>query len=697
MIIELKKVAPLTSAFNMSKMESDWYAKLRTIIARLNAGIYNFNDLQSQVDETNEKLSALTDRVTTAEENIVDLTNRMETAEGKITTLEGNVEQLRSDVDALTLRVTKNEEDIAAINAEIVVINGKIDAINEQIAVINSKLENHEERITTNEGNITDLQTRMTEEEAKSVKFREDIDALTAELTEFEKDMHNEIDGLKAMDQSIMNNITAIQATVTGIQNTIGSLQHNYDELRDRVVNLEDHDTTIDSEIATIKETLSVATDLVNRMKDGENGYVWTATTAHPDGEWVLPEGHDYGVRITSLEGRMTNAEGRLDDQRAAIQGNTNNIDSLNDEMQAVRVEQDDQNHKITSVEAWAEKYQLLDHELKQGTGNGEVFTSTTDHPEGTWKTPDTSATDALGDRVTELESTTSALDQEVKELGTLATTANTNALDAKSTATTANTKAETAIEDAAGAEAKAETAMQEVDAVKGMFAGGTDGQVFTSTTANPTGEWKDASGGLPSTIGHDIGSVLTLVDDSGNTHPEWKIMESSVYSKGFMLVEQADGYSGDTIVLNPVDRSGNELTGITEDSLLYTVTACGFGIGATLSIGEESVNIDINLPFNEFIPYNSNGGRINIEVPYIYQLQGNSYPITLIISADYSITGFNSQTVKLSGPIIFNVVAINNNPNLLKDFNIELKAGTLKTYTIGQSGSKNIVCYKLV
>lgn len=209
-VVKIKKVAPLTSAFAVAGISSDWLDKLRYIIYAINQSIDNVNDLQAQSDETNEKLSTVTERVTQAEADIDSLKTRMDNAEGDITTIKSDIATIQAELVSMKERLNTAEGNIETLQSDVTEINAKINTINERITAINATLVEYGERITATEEKNGEQDTRLESIEEKNVEQDTRLESIE------EKDV--EQDG----------RLEVLEQRVTTVEDVVATYSHEF-------------------------------------------------------------------------------------------------------------------------------------------------------------------------------------------------------------------------------------------------------------------------------------------------------------------------------------------------------------------------------------------------------------------------------------------------------------------------------------
>lgn len=409
MILRIKNIAPLTSAYNIIPQPlSDWYVKLVEIIAGLNVQIDNVNDLQSQADDIVSKAEALAERVETNENNILDLQGRMTDAEGNISNLTVRVGALETDLANVKLQVQNNRQDIDSLISSVNTINGEIDKINSEIETINQTLTEHDTRITQNATDITELK-------AKDQEHDQEIQ----ELKDHDTVLDGQVKDLQDKDVEHDAHLSELDSDITRIDQKDEEQDGRLDSLENRADVLETEQAANEKAIQDNAKNISDNYDAIQEIK-----------TEQADQNDQLTK-HDQ--RITSLEKRADNTDNefaeleskfnnlkakfaalghdvhdQLDNIRTSVSTNTSTIASLQSQVTllnelyqelyrdhqewaawrpTVDSEIDHLNNDVADLQIEVQKFTALYERLSDTVGKENfVWTSTTENPTGEWK-----------------------------------------------------------------------------------------------------------------------------------------------------------------------------------------------------------------------------------------------------------------------------------------------------------------------
>lgn len=363
MVTKVKKVAPLTSAFNVQGISSDWYDKMRSMIYAINRGIENINDLQEQSDALAERATSLEGRMDTAEDNIQNLLDRVSVNEGKIANLEEFTQQLDEALSALTTRVETNEDNIETLQEDVVRINAAIDVINGQIAKINETLEAHDGRITINEQDIVDIKAKDVEQDQELEMIQEEqviqnklIEGLRTDVTAIQEEQvvqNGRLDGLDSKTDATNKVVADHTEKLEGLRTDVDTNKGLIDDLDKDFADLQVAFTALQEDITKKVDALQVAVTVNINSIAAINSHVTLLDNLY----------HELETRISNnksaSETKDTELEGKIAELREALDQLEAEVGSLNEI-----------------------KTRMLENEGKEGY----VWTSTAENPSGEWQ-----------------------------------------------------------------------------------------------------------------------------------------------------------------------------------------------------------------------------------------------------------------------------------------------------------------------
>lgn len=422
MIIKINHIGSLMNA-DYPGIQSDWLDKLREIIAKINIGIDNVNDLQSQVTTTDGNLSELTEQV---EQLRTDLDN-LTTTVGDHTTAIGMLQQ---EMVAVKGDIATLQSSVDGIKADILAINVQIATINNSIASINTTLEDHANHLVTLDGNVTELQKKDEELQSYIEANQQNIEKLQEITTTQGQDIAGLRRDVDTHTQQITNQLGAIndltarvddhQTAITDAQTAIGNLttqvtanvQHLLDhnkqitQLQEDVIMLTKDLTNLEARFQTLSQTVGVQANTIAAMQ---------TTIGHMQDD------------ISQMGDRMTAAEGRIDTINTTITAINNtlasmqgDIKTLQDAMTAAQ-SNIDQLNTITAnhdTQITALQQDKVDKTMFANGQDGQVWTAgdgATNPASGYWHTPE--ILPEVDDRLTAVETDVSNLKTTVGEI----------------------------------------------------------------------------------------------------------------------------------------------------------------------------------------------------------------------------------------------------------------------------------------
>lgn len=152
----------------------------------------NTNEIASVKAKANlneQKINALTPRVTAAEADIVALDGRLDVAESDIDNLEVHMSAAEDDIDSLEDRMTSAEGNIDALGSRMTTAEGDIDAL--------------EGRMDTAEGDIDSLQEAVDQHADLIDGLNDDVTALEGRMDAAEDKNDEQDDKLDELDRKI--------------------------------------------------------------------------------------------------------------------------------------------------------------------------------------------------------------------------------------------------------------------------------------------------------------------------------------------------------------------------------------------------------------------------------------------------------------------------------------------------------------
>lgn len=254
----------------------------------------DISNIESDISDINDAASALTTRVGTTETKIGTLETWKTEASSDIATL-------KSDVQAVALQASTNKTDIA----DLVTRMNAVDGAKGTVAQL-------DERVTANEGDIQTLSNDLGDLEARVETNEDNIEKLQTDVTEA-KNTANTVSGLvgKATDGTT-------QSTAFG-----------------RIAKLEAADTTINSEITSIKETNTTQGTAITNLQTSV-GNLESSVTAHGTDianlQTAVGKKAD-SITVSALANRVTAVEDVNTEQTSSISANTNSIDAINQKL----------------------------------------------------------------------------------------------------------------------------------------------------------------------------------------------------------------------------------------------------------------------------------------------------------------------------------------------------------------------------
>lgn len=422
MIIKINHIGNLINA-DYPGIQSDWLDKLREIIGKINVGIDNVNDLQSQVTTTDGNLSELTEQVEQLRSDLDNLT----TTVGDHTTAIGMLQQ---EMVAVKGDIATLQSSVDGIKADITAINVQIATINNSIAAINATLEDHTNHLATLDGNVTDLQQKDEELQSSIETNQHNIEKLQEITTNQGQDIAGLRRDVDTHTQQITDQLGAIndltarvddhQTAITDAQAAIGNLttqvtanvQHLLDhnkqiaQLQEDVIMLTKDLTNLEARFQTLSQTVGVQANTIAAMQ---------ITIGHMQDD------------ISQLGDRMTAAEGRIDTINTTITAINNtlasmqgDIKTLQDAMTAAQ-SNIDQLNTITAnhdTQITALQQDKVDKTMFANGQDGQVWTAgdgTSNPASGYWHTPD--ILPEVAERLDSLDTDVSGLKTSVSEI----------------------------------------------------------------------------------------------------------------------------------------------------------------------------------------------------------------------------------------------------------------------------------------
>ena len=232
------------------------------------------NLIQENVDEiasvkakanlNEQKIDALTPRVTAAEEDIVALDGRLDTAE--------------DDIDSLELHMSAAEDDIDALEDRVTSLEGTVDSLEDRMDAAEGDIDALEGRMDAAEGDIDNLQDAVDQHADLIDGLSDDVSALEDRMDAVEDKNDAQDDKLDELDRKI-----AASTYEAGIGIYFGQgVEHTNINVEDELIT-EIHNST----------TKNIEQD--TRLTNIENG-----TTKLPYGKAlsITPSGNDQNLNL---------------------------------------------------------------------------------------------------------------------------------------------------------------------------------------------------------------------------------------------------------------------------------------------------------------------------------------------------------------------------------------------------------------
>lgn len=205
-IYETGDAAALTDGYNLSMYKLDDYLKGQ----------------QDQLNDHEERITSLEERMDTAEADIDALEDRMDDAERRLDVAEDDIDALEKRMDDAETRLDGHDVDITNINTNLDGVHADIDALQERVTITETRLDDHDTQ-------LEQLQT--------------DLDAAEVQISVVRSQVNTEIyPVLNSLSSQVDTQQTLVEQLTTRVSNVEGRIEVHDDEidlLKTRVSRLE--------------------------------------------------------------------------------------------------------------------------------------------------------------------------------------------------------------------------------------------------------------------------------------------------------------------------------------------------------------------------------------------------------------------------------------------------------------------------
>ena len=206
-------------------------------IAAINSDL---KDIQAQIDELNEKITALRNDM---DSGILEVRNEFQ---GKIDSANGEIETLKSSLNALS---NKHDQDKSSIESDY---NSKLSTLESIFTTKTTSLQNN---IDSNLSLINQL-TQKHDEDVASITsdYNDKITALTAAIDALEADYNSK---LKALDEKYEADVNALEVEDEELEAAIAELTTKHNQ--DVAMLVSDYEAKIAAQDVTTRESLTTS------------------------------------------------------------------------------------------------------------------------------------------------------------------------------------------------------------------------------------------------------------------------------------------------------------------------------------------------------------------------------------------------------------------------------------------------------
>ena len=551
---------------------------------RITQNATDITELKAKDQEHDQEIQALKDHDTVLDGQVKALQDKdvehdahLSELDSDITRIDQKDEEQDGRLDSLENRAdvleTKQAAHEKAIQVNAINISDNYEAIQE----IKTEQADQNDQLTKHDQRITSLEKRADNTDNEFSELESQFTDLKAKFVALGHDVHDQLDNIRTAVSTNTSTIASLQSQVTLLNELYQELYRDHQEWaawRPTVDSEIDH---LNSDVADLQLEVQKFTALYERLSDtvGKENFVWTSTTENPTGEWkeaVLPgvstedvkeviSNYKDDMKGTGTEGQVwtKGQEGNEGSwQDAALPGvSTSDVKTIVDGMKEAGHENDIwtstaekatgewKSPALTTEEATEVKG--IVSSLKEGT-EGQVWTKGSD---GTGSWADQNITKEDAEKVTQFVDgfETGGTEGQVWTKG---------AEDSGSWKDPALTSQEASqvkelVTDMSGTGSEGQVWTKDTDgnghwadATGTVIPAGQDGQVYTATTDNPTGEWKTPV--LTEAKQNDVSTLVDTLKDTGTSDQVWTKGEDGTgsWKDAPALPEFPDGNDGE-------------------------------------------------------------------------------------------------------------------------------------------------------